>query len=266
MKFASFALAAVIFIICLILEIARPFYSRFYVERDPALSYPLVQPQTVPTWLLMILAWFLPAIVLGLLQLLGFFRPVTLPLSSLAAGIIFTNLVVVMIVDCLKCTCSRLRPNYFALCDYKGYADVLTGKEGAYDIYMQATLPGRVGNDEFCRTPNRNAHLSFPSGHTAWSFASWAFFSYCLVHGIRKRRLPRIVEICSVLLPFALASWIGCTRIQDYWHNVDDVLAGALIGWACGWGSFSAIVAPYFKARDDTQIAFGEIHSPLPAL
>jgi membrane-associated phospholipid phosphatase len=40
------------------------------------------------------------------------------------------------------------------------------------------------------------------------------------------------VQTVVCLLPIWLATWIGLTRIVDYWHNFDDVSIGALLGFS----------------------------------
>jgi hypothetical protein len=64
---------------------------------------------------------------------------------------------------------------------------------------------------------------SFPSGHTAMSvaFASVVASQHGWYWGS---------------LAYATAGFIGVSRINDDWHYLHDVLAGATIGAAYGWG------------------------------
>ncbi len=62
---------------------------------------------------------------------------------------------------------------------------------------------------------------SFPSGHTAASFAAAAALRYS---GSRLWK-PAL----------ALACVIAFSRLYLYVHWPSDVLGGALLGWGCGW-------------------------------
>lgn len=35
-----------------------------------------------------------------------------------------------------------------------------------------------------------------------------------------------------------VATYVGCTRLTDYWHHYSDVLAGALLGIGCSFLSY----------------------------
>ena len=39
-------------------------------------------------------------------------------------------------------------------------------------------------------------------------------------------------------LPFSLAIWIGTSRLQDYWHHPEDVLAGFILGIVMAYGFY----------------------------
>lgn len=71
--------------------------------------------------------------------------------------------------------------------------------------------------------PNSNARNSFPSGHstTAFAFAGYVYEEHGWQWGIPS---------------FAMASFVGASRINDNYHYLHDVLAGATIGLAYGIG------------------------------
>ncbi|EEH55977.1 uncharacterized protein MICPUCDRAFT_65370 [Micromonas pusilla CCMP1545] len=140
----------------------------------------------------------------------------------------------------LKAFVGRLRPNFFAACDYKGYATAMA--TGDYASYLAATT---AGADE--------ASLSFPSGHAALSFVAATYTAMALSEGFGRgvcRRgasetaegrglrglLPNGVSPASAAscLTFAFASYVAASRITDYKHRPADVLAGAAIGVAFG--------------------------------
>ncbi|MBC7713693.1 MAG: phosphatase PAP2 family protein [Rhizobacter sp.] len=71
--------------------------------------------------------------------------------------------------------------------------------------------------------PNSNARNSFPSGHatTAFAFAGFVYEEHGWQWGV-----PAL----------AMASFVGASRINDNYHYLHDVLAGATIGLAYGIG------------------------------
>ena len=74
---------------------------------------------------------------------------------------------------------------------------------------------------------------SFPSGHTAQAFA----VSSVLYYSHSKCFVPAL--ILAVVLAFS--------RLYLYVHFPTDVLAGAMVGWACGW-----LVAALYRKQQKT--------------
>lgn len=83
--------------------------------------------------------------------------------------------------NAVKSFVGRLRPNFFAACDYKGYGEGLAS--GNLSAYMAATEAGAVGDAAHCRASADDVHeasLSFPSGHAAMSFAGMTYAAWAL--------------------------------------------------------------------------------------
>ena len=76
---------------------------------------------------------------------------------------------------------------------------------------------------------NREANLSFFSGHTTFGFAVAASTSTLLL----EQHAPGAVAVSAT--SFALASLTGYLRIAAQQHYLTDVLAGAAVGTAIGW-------------------------------
>lgn len=154
--------------------------------------------------------------------------------------------------NAIKSFVGRLRPNFFAACDYKGYGTGL--RAGNLTAYLAATVPGAVGDVAHCLAPLEDvdeASLSFPSGHAAMSFAGMTYATLALaavarvIAHTRKRGdgshsrggrevFPRGVSpwLAAACLPLSYAVYVSCTRVTDYKHRPEDVLAGAVIGVA----------------------------------
>ena len=73
------------------------------------------------------------------------------------------------------------------------------------------------------RPYNQNVRNSFPSGHTTTAFA---FSGYVAAEHGWSWGLPAL----------AMSSFVGFSRINDNRHYLNDVVAGATIGWIFGWG------------------------------
>jgi membrane-associated phospholipid phosphatase len=70
--------------------------------------------------------------------------------------------------------------------------------------------------------------LSFPSGHAAMAFAT----ATCLAFA-----LPRWAVVF-----YLIAAAVGAERVLENAHYLSDVVAGAGLGVACGWGAWKIIV------------------------
>jgi membrane-associated phospholipid phosphatase len=78
-----------------------------------------------------------------------------------------------------------------------------TATEGAIKYFVEEHRPNGTNNS------------AFPSGHTMAAFSGATF-----IH--RRYGLERAA------LPYVLAGFVGYSRVQSKWHNVDDVVAGAI--------------------------------------
>lgn len=65
----------------------------------------------------------------------------------------------------------------------------------------------------------------------AGSFAGLGFLSLYLSGKIKAfDRTGHVAKLCIVFLPLLVASLVGISRVDDYWHHWQDVFAGGLIG------------------------------------
>jgi membrane-associated phospholipid phosphatase len=135
----------------------------------------------------------------------------------------------------LKLYIQRRRPNFYSLCGF----DTISRRCMANDPIMI-----------------REAHLSFPSGHSSLAMAGMTFLVwYCLSHLLTWSCILPIIKTTSVtqggshttgthtkiwmtlciilvcVVPWSWALWVGATRMIDQWHHPSDVVAGLCLGW-----------------------------------
>jgi len=79
---------------------------------------------------------------------------------------------------------------------------------------------------------NKDSRHSFFSGHTSVSFASASFLSTTYSHYFPESNSRYWVTGAS----FGLASLVGVLRIEAGKHFPTDIIAGAIVGTAIGWG------------------------------
>jgi membrane-associated phospholipid phosphatase len=100
----------------------------------------------------------------------------------------------------------------------------------------------------------REAHFSFPSGHASTSFSALLFTSLWLLDMVKRHlrahsaaqdkaicppaELTDTLAVYACFVPTVIAIYISITRIVDYWHNTDDVLAGVVLGSGCAMIAF----------------------------
>ncbi|XP_022884369.1 putative lipid phosphate phosphatase 3, chloroplastic isoform X3 [Olea europaea var. sylvestris] len=200
-------------VILVILKIINPFYRFVGKDMMSDLKYPL-KSNTVPVWLVPIYAVLLPVAVFLLFYVRR--RDVYDLHHAVLAGILFSILITGVLTDVIKDAVGRPRPDFFWRC----FPD---GKD-AYDQWGNVVCHGD-------KSVIREGHKSFPSGHTSWSFAGLGFLSLYLSGKLKVfDRRGHIAKLCLVLLPLLVASLVGISRVDDYWHHWQDVFAGGLLG------------------------------------
>lgn len=244
----------------LIGKLASP-RARFFVERDPALSYPFVS-NTIPGWTLFFFGFVIPVVVILITLICLEFtqnkqlihrrtRDLHLNIIVLVETLGVTNL----ITNLVKVLVGRLRPNFYAFCDYKGYRTSF--ETGNFTEYFENTVPGRIGDIRFCRLEENDAHFSFPSGHTSLTLCGLTFIVLFLGNISHQIRFPNVVVRNAVLftiifLPFIVGVLMAASRVIDYKHTVEDTAWGAIIGiFSCVMGYYAHALHQKPPAWDD---------------
>jgi len=219
----------------------EPFNGAF-LERDPRYSQPWYDdPQTrVPVGLIVFLSIFLPLILIGTLQSVLRFvrRPDRIHPKAIDPfyGIMVTFEAFAingLFSEFLKSYNGEKRPDFFAMCNYHGYRDALASQNFTY--YFEHTDPTRFGNMANCFDQtiwsSWQSRSSYPSGHASYSFCGYTILGLLSIyvwHCITKKH--KILKIIFFVLLMMVATILSFSRVLDYWHNPDDVYAGAVVG------------------------------------
>jgi len=122
--------------------------------------------------------------------------------------------------DTTKRFTGRLRPHFFQSCHFD--VDLLE-----------------------CTVDDSEKRLSFPSGHSHMAFTCMsvlAFYLYGKAYGRMRRKghADWTVRILTLLgfLPLLRAFYVSASIYKDNWHHSADVVAGAIIGFACAFVSY----------------------------
>jgi len=219
-------------------------YNRFFTERDPTLSYPFIHSESIPTWLLLFLCLLVPSVIILFSQVIIRWRFNNLGNRHkvadffLAQAVLFQALgLTLFITTLLKVFFGRHRPNFFALCNYKGYNDAISS--GDFTAYFNSTSPNLPGDIKYCLSSHENineSRFSHPSGHASMAFSGLGYLSFFLFHLLLSHKPTsrnHMWKAIVFLVPLSVAGLVAATRTRDYWHFFDDTLFGTLLGLGC---------------------------------
>ncbi|KAF8075100.1 lipid phosphate phosphatase 1 [Lyophyllum atratum] len=192
-----------------------PVYERSFDLKDPLISHPH-REDTVSSTLNHSLALFVPILIF---TIAGCFRGSVMEIHHGTIAVCAARGLARLITVLGKHSLGRLRPDFIARCDWDEILKECTGK---HDIL----LSGRK---------------SFPSGHSSTAFsgmtvlslwiagitAAWCFGVPAAPKSLRSSKMARF---SLTLLPLLWAAFVAISRVQDYRHHKEDVIAGSLIG------------------------------------
>jgi len=218
--------------------VLEPSHTPFFIERDPSLSYPF-QSETITDTVLYILVFPTPAgfilMVLLLCKLLKLQSKDWKMLDPIHGIMVYVLAIsaTVFVTMVMKSYSARLRPNFFALCNYKGYRFAV--ETGNYTEYLLQTVASVPGNYDYCLETNIDlldeSRSSFPSGHSSLSACAFSFMGLILFNVLstidEKLNIFKVPIIILFLFP---SIFIALTRTRDYYHNYSDIIGGGIIG------------------------------------
>jgi len=227
--------------------------KRGFFCNDESLAYPL-KANTVPTsvlWSVGILGPISLILIIDLAVMKKSRGETWQTIQDFTFGF-FVNL---LFTEMTKYTIGRLRPNFFAMCNLD-WSTVDCGNQTHPLFVTDYTCPGLPSNT--FQEPYL-AHMSFVSGHSSIAACSAAFVIFFL-----QSRFPPLGQIhrrhswkgARYLLPMAqlaaasAAVFTALTRISDYWHHPEDVVAGFILGVATMYWNCACIMGLFSTSRN----------------
>lgn len=181
-----------------------------YVPEGDSLSdFPIPNRETIPGVLLFVILICVPEVTFVIFYFLNKKFPNIFNQFNIFAAtwnVITAQLAVQLLTEVIKSYVGRARPDMYARC-------------GENAQYSTCKATGYVLSDSF---------KSFPSGHSSGAMSSMYF---CAVFLLKVVSNDSVFVSLAALLYILLGLYIGATRIRDFRHHVDDVVAGYVVGY-----------------------------------
>jgi diacylglycerol diphosphate phosphatase/phosphatidate phosphatase len=199
----------------LISSLIEPFHQLFLLS-DTRIQHPHAEIQTVPVFWLFSYALGVPLVVTLLWNLI--WRRDMHKAHVTALGLAISIVLTMLLTDVLKNAIGRPRPDLLDRCQPD----------------TSASQNELVGIDVCTETDHHLLHdgwRSFPSGHSSFSFAGLGWLALFFASQTRLFH-PRasLLTLLFCLAPVLGAGLIAISRLEDYRHDVFDVIAGSLLG------------------------------------
>ncbi|GAB7363372.1 hypothetical protein MBLNU230_g3652t1 [Neophaeotheca triangularis] len=230
--YLGLAILLIVYTIIQIIDI-EPFHRLFRLD-DPRIQFPHAENERVPVYFLFLYTAILPLILLTLWTLI--FRPPYHKAHVTLLNFCTTLLLTTLLTDIFKNAIGRPRPDLLARCQ----PDPTTPRDELVDWQVCTETRHHLLHDGW---------RSFPSGHSSVAFAGLgyvALFSASQLGAMRPRAGLVMALVC--LVPLVGAALIAISRLEDYRHDVFDVIAGSSLGftvaianWSRWWPSLFAL-------------------------
>jgi membrane-associated phospholipid phosphatase len=203
-------------------------------------EYITPEEETVPDYLLVLLSFVLPLLIVTLTGIaLGYYNStgrhnVTLDLHSSLCTFLIAFGSTAFFTNFFKYYVGYLRPNFYTMCNYDS-----------------ATMTCNSNDDNIMR----EARKAFPSGHASASFCGLLCLGLYLAGKVglnhhlstrnssdyhittavspsRQHHAPwrKFAFLSALGGPLFLSTFVAASRVHDNWHHPADVVAGSLIG------------------------------------
>ncbi|KJY01205.1 PAP2-domain-containing protein [Zymoseptoria brevis] len=210
-------LAILIVLYSLFRTFSEPFYTSFRLD-DTRIQWPHAEVEHVPVAMLFIYAAGIPLILLVAWAMI--FRPGHHKAHAVLLGLVTSVLMTTFLTDIAKDAVGRPRPDLISRC------------KPEKSTPMHELVPIDVCT-ETRRHLLHDGFRSWPSGHSSFAFAGLGWLALALTSQTRALR-PRanLVYVLVCLAPLLAAALIAASRLEDYRHDVGDVVTGSSLGFA----------------------------------
>jgi len=215
-----------------------PVFERQFSIYDETISYPK-QPDHLKWEDLLHYTLTACCIIIVIVQACK--RDIKYNLHIAILGLFLSYLATNTFTDYIKNFAGRYRPDFLAVCDVdfsKVEAQFLHYQNITGGISIDNYGPRKLFNTTICRGEKskiESEQKSFPSGHSSFAFVTMTYLTLYLAGQLRifegSARAWKYF-ICSI--PFFFASYVPFSRLMDYRHHWEDVLAGTIMGICCG--------------------------------
>ena len=96
----------------------------------------------------------------------------------------------------------------------------------------------------------REAHLSFPSGHSSLSCCEMTFVVWYFLGKTKSR--PQWLTFLIIVIPWGWAVFVAGSRLVDKWHHPSDVVAGLGLGFAASTIAYHIWYPPVWSSSAGT--------------
>jgi len=236
---------------------------RAFLCSDLNLYHPKPPKNVFPTWLLAVCAVVIPFFLIFVSELVRWFyirrqnqpklvyslrfgsRKFRVPeflgnLYIVLGSYGFAHVINSFLTNIGKVTMGRLRPHFIPSCfnvfAYQGFCT------NPNEWIWNYTCIGEDSSSIKVKDGAYDIRQSFPSGHASTAFCGLIFLAL-YIHKVWNYRNLGLFPYIFQAGCFALAAYIGITRITDNRHHPTDVLAGSILG------TFIAIVAFHYVVK-----------------
>ncbi|KAL7312461.1 hypothetical protein PS15m_008218 [Mucor circinelloides] len=206
-----------------------PFHRMFSLE-DKTIMFPYAEKESVPVWMLLIICFVAPIIVIAGISLSGYgYRRSLHDFHSGVLGLCLGLAMTIMLTDVIKVTAGRPRPDMLSRCQPP--ADAVDPRFGltsvdicTTDIYSHTMIDG---------------FKSFPSGHSSFSFAGLGYLAFYIAGKVKMfDEKGHTYKGFLFAFPIIGALLVAISRTEDYRHHWQDVTIGALLGTFCAYFAY----------------------------
>ncbi|KAI8590675.1 phosphatidic acid phosphatase type 2/haloperoxidase [Geranomyces variabilis] len=215
-----------------LLEFVQPF-ERVAFGVDWQIAYPM-STQTVPTWLLAVLAVGVPLLGIVLISLL--FKRSVFDFHQSFLGLCVALSFTLLFTQIVKVSTGGLRPDFLDRCK---------------PIYATNDPLMRVLSCTGNASDIKEGRKSFFSGHSSIGWAGLGFLSLYLSRHLNFYRKPLAPKYAITIIPIIVALLISISRVDNFWHHWQDVVVGAIVGAIVAVLSYRSHCAHLEEFADD---------------